>query len=188
MIPVNWATSLSFYGIGFTPIQLNSPWPPLRQGYRPCLGRNVLEREITGIENNPMTLLEQVELTDTYMQKGTAVPGAITKLGQPHLALLITATHSSEHKVTALLESMGQLPLPLQQGSTLYVWIDIKRQRCPLWGLRSLLSTFHLPYIPTAFCSYPASKILFMFSNVKNDICSLWVIYADVYYTEIHKN
>ena len=75
----------------------------------------------------------------------------------------------------ALLESMGQLPLPLQQGSTLYVWVDIKRQRCPLWGLRSLLPTFHLPYIPTAFCSYPASKILFMFSYVKNDICSLWV-------------
>lgn len=175
MIPVNWATSLSFYGIGFTPTQLNSPWPPLRQGYRPCTGRNVLEREITGIENNPMTLLEQVELTDTYMQKGHSCTRCNHKTGS---APPSSFDHSHPLKWTQGHGSPGKHGPATLAFATRFYPVCLGRHKeaeMPFVGSESLLPTLHLPYIPTAFCSYPASKILFMFSYVKNDICSLWV-------------
>lgn len=187
MIPVNWATSLSLLWDWRRPNPTQFSWPPLRQGYRPCLWKKCTGKGNHWYREQSHDLAWTSGANRHVYAKGTAVPGAITKLGQPHPALLIQPPTCCKHKVTALLESKGQLPLPCK-CSTLYVWIDIKRAEMPslwVWGPCSPLSTCH---IPTAFCSYPASKILFMFSNVKNDICSLWVIYADVYYTEIHKN
>lgn len=111
--------------------------------WKKCTGK-----EITGIENNPMTLLgtsganryvyaKEVQLYQVQSQNWVS----------PTLALLITATHSSELRSPRSPGKHG--PATLAFATRFHpVCLDRhKRQRCPLWGLRSLLSTFHLPYI-----------------------------------------